>query len=277
MPSAERDTFIKVSDQLADHPKVVGLSDKAFRAMMTLWFHCSRYKTDGYVSPAVWRKYAPGKAGRELLEADLAEVDDQGFRMHDYLKHQRSAAHIEAVSTKRAKAGQRGGKARPTAKQDGSNLLSKTEAETPPEDRGSTTYFPNRETDGSAPSERPDRGKPRPAAKESSPEVLRAQKLTDGYVERVPMSRYPAVLGVVRSAVRAGYTDQQIVQALARMADEGRSVTVEALRVEIEGLPVARRTAPRPNAADATVAHLQSMKTPEPDPAPLRALPGGTS
>lgn len=154
---SERETFIKLNDHMPEHPKIEGLSDKAFRAAVELWCWCSRTRSDGHVPPGTWKKRAPGKTGRELIEAGLAHpADDGGVDMHDYLKHQRSKAHIEAVSQKRAVAGQRGGKVRPSAKQDGSKVLSKSEAEGTPEDRGGTTYLPDRgsEQDAPAPSSR---------------------------------------------------------------------------------------------------------------------------
>jgi len=65
----------------------------------------------------------------------------------------------------------------------------------------------------------------------------RAQALTGGFTEKVPMSRYPAVLGIVRKAIDAGKDDDDIAAALARIAAEGRSLTVETLRIELEGQP----------------------------------------
>jgi hypothetical protein len=64
------------------------------------------------------------------------------------------------------------------------------------------------------------------------------QRLAAVYTDLVPMSRFPAVLGVVTQAVRAGKCDEEITAALRRLAKEGRSLTVETLRVEIEGQPV---------------------------------------
>jgi hypothetical protein len=72
--------------------------------------------------------------------------------------------------------------------------------------------------------------------------VRRAQALTAGYVERVPLSNFAAVLGIVRKAIDVGrYTDQAIDDALTRLATSGRSVTTDALRTELEGLPAGRR------------------------------------
>jgi hypothetical protein len=65
----------------------------------------------------------------------------------------------------------------------------------------------------------------------------RANRLTKSYTDRVPLSRFPAIAGIVRRAMAAGYADVAITDALVRLATEGRSVTVETLRVELEGIP----------------------------------------
>ena len=64
----------------------------------------------------------------------------------------------------------------------------------------------------------------------------RANLIAKQYTDVVPMSRFPAIAGIAKKAVNAGYSDQEIVDALLRIAGEGRSVTVESLRIEIEGL-----------------------------------------
>jgi len=71
--------------------------------------------------------------------------------------------------------------------------------------------------------------------------------ITRQYTDRVPLSNFPAVAGIVRKAIRAHrYQPQEIVDALLRMADEGRPVTTDSLRIELEGLPELRR---RPSGA----------------------------
>ena len=60
-------------------------------------------------------------------------------------------------------------------------------------------------------------------------------RLARQYAEVVPLSNFVAIAGMARKAINAGYSDPEIVDALLRIAAEGRSVTVEALRIEIEG------------------------------------------
>lgn len=105
-------TFIKVHDSIEDHPKIIALSDAAFRAMITGWGWCRRHKTDGWMAAQVFQKRCSAKVRRELVEVGI--VHDHGDRVawHDYLDHQQSAADQDSLIEKRRRAGQAGGLAR---------------------------------------------------------------------------------------------------------------------------------------------------------------------
>lgn len=104
--------YIRVDVLLMEHPKVEGLSDKAFRGLLELWCYSARQRTDGIVHAARWKR-CPPKVRTELLKAGLAdpllgEDDAAGVAMHGYLEHQRSRDEIEEVAAARAEAGRRG-------------------------------------------------------------------------------------------------------------------------------------------------------------------------
>lgn len=62
--------------------------------------------------------------------------------------------------------------------------------------------------------------------------------ITDAYHSAQPMCNWPAVNGVVLKAFKSRkYAAPDILAAMLRLADDGRPVTVDALRIEIEGLP----------------------------------------
>ncbi|MGH3861664.1 hypothetical protein [Actinokineospora sp.] len=71
------------------------------------------------------------------------------------------------------------------------------------------------------------------------PETLeqRTNRLTATYTDRVKLSNFAAIRGVVRKAVRGDYTDGQVTDGLARLAEDGRSVTTDTLRYAIDGMP----------------------------------------
>jgi hypothetical protein len=97
---------------------------------------------------------------------------------------------------------------------------------------------------------------------------IAAQNLTRVYTDVVKLSNFPAVMAVVKKARNTGqYADEQIRSALERLAGDGRSVTTDALRYELEGFPAARAA---PNSTDANIHALLRPGMPT-----LRALPGG--
>jgi len=94
-------------------------------------------------------------------------------------------------------------------------------------------------------------GKPDADASAAESADQRANRLTQTYTSRVKLSNFAAIRGVVRKAVAANYPDVAIVAALGRLADDGRSVTTDTLRHELDGLPT--RASPKPSTTDQRV------------------------
>src|ERR1039458_5603058 len=91
-------TYIRLHDGMPDHPKVVGLSDAAFRLYVESLCWCSRHLTDGAVTvPAMKRMggWSP-EAAKELAGADLFEPDGVtgNWLVHDYIEHQRTSDEV---------------------------------------------------------------------------------------------------------------------------------------------------------------------------------------
>jgi general stress protein YciG len=106
-------TYITVHDGMPDHPKVMPLSDTAFRLLVTGWCWCSRYLTDGVMPMEVWSRFGNKRGRDELVRTAHVHLTDDGqsVSFHDYLDHQRSRAQVEDLRKKRAEAGRKGGKA----------------------------------------------------------------------------------------------------------------------------------------------------------------------
>lgn len=102
---ADDRTYIRVHDGLDEHPKIEPLSDAAFRLLLRAWFYCSRNRTDGRISDAVWKRRGTAKARNELMAAGLVEQHDGHVEMHDYLEHQRSAEEIRLLQETRGDTG----------------------------------------------------------------------------------------------------------------------------------------------------------------------------
>lgn len=102
---ADDRTYIRVHDGMPGHPKVRGLSDKAFRTLIRAWCYCSEYLTDGEVVAVVARDLGTNKAWTELVSAGLVESAPSGYLMHDYLQHQRSAAEVAEIKAGKGASG----------------------------------------------------------------------------------------------------------------------------------------------------------------------------
>jgi hypothetical protein len=108
--------YIRVDVLLPEHPKIEGLSDKAFRALLELWCYCGRNRTDGLVTERRWKATATKNARDELIKAGLVEsMFDGGCMMHDFTGddgHQRTKAEIDELSAKRTEAAKKAAAAR---------------------------------------------------------------------------------------------------------------------------------------------------------------------
>jgi hypothetical protein len=107
-PEFDARPSIRISNSIMESRKVVGLSDKAFRAYIAALCYCSRQETDGKIIVGAAKMIGGPRIIMELVEAKLLEPDGQDFWVHDYLKHQRSAAEIAAFRESRSEDGKRG-------------------------------------------------------------------------------------------------------------------------------------------------------------------------
>ena len=115
-------TYIRLHDGMPDHPKVVGLTDAAFRLYVEALCWCSRHLTDGVVTAAALRRlggWSP-EAVVELAAAGLTEADEPShvrshngsqdalpttWLIHDYTEHQRTADEVAGFRRAKRAAG----------------------------------------------------------------------------------------------------------------------------------------------------------------------------
>ena len=129
-------TWIKLDDSFADHPKVAGLSDRAFRVHITGLLYCGKYLTDGVIPRSVANKFCINNASnliKKLVESGLWKPVEGGFEINDYLKYQTSKAQAEMEKETNRLRAQKARKARAEALRNGVNApeRSSTEAHTP--------------------------------------------------------------------------------------------------------------------------------------------------
>jgi len=88
--------WIRLDQGFPDNPKVMGLSDAAFRLHVTLLCWSARNKTNGVIKYSVMKAMASRARICELVAAGLVEDNGEAYEIHDYLLHQDSAEQVAA-------------------------------------------------------------------------------------------------------------------------------------------------------------------------------------
>lgn len=100
-------SYIYLDDRFAQHPKIVALSNRAFRAHVLAICYCGMNLTDGALSEKALKTLGISKRTvSELVGAQLWENADGGWRIHDYLDWQDSRDEVLARREKARAAGQ---------------------------------------------------------------------------------------------------------------------------------------------------------------------------
>lgn len=110
---------------------------------------------------------------------------------------------------------------------------------------------------------KPKQDKPKQEAGEET-DGQRVNRLARLYTDRVPLSNFNAVAGVVRKAVTAGVSDELITHGLGQLATDQRAVTVDSLRYAIYGVPPSQyrqqQNEAKPSTTDARVNAVLALK-----------------
>lgn len=132
--------WAKFAVDMPDNPKVLPLSDAAFRCLIEATLYSRRLTTDGFLASRLAVAKWGVEALQELCQNDaekpsLIEVDG-GYLIHDFGEHQETKAEIEAKRSRNRANGAKGGQARAkrvanqSAKRESSEPQAETETET---------------------------------------------------------------------------------------------------------------------------------------------------
>ncbi|MGN6199104.1 hypothetical protein [Humibacter sp.] len=95
-----------------EHPKVVPLSDAAFRAFVEMNGYSRRHDLDGRIPAKAarlkWRSRALAELVASHPERPLVTLDGDEYVIRDYAEHQFTADDLEALRAKRSQAGAKG-------------------------------------------------------------------------------------------------------------------------------------------------------------------------
>ena len=111
--------------EMDEHPKIIGLSDAAFRAVFEATFYSRRMTSDGFLDQRIvlrkWGKDVADELSSNDPERPTWIPVENGWQIHDFEKHHPLRAEIEAkrstVSNRRSEAGKAGASKRWADKQ----------------------------------------------------------------------------------------------------------------------------------------------------------------
>jgi len=85
-------SWIKLDDGFPQNPKIVGLSDRAFRDYISGLCYSGRYLTDGFLPQAIISKI---KGTKELINCGLWEQIPDGIQIKNYTEYQTPKDEVE--------------------------------------------------------------------------------------------------------------------------------------------------------------------------------------
>ncbi len=115
-------SWLKIDDAMIDHPKIVGLSDAAFRAHMAGLCYCARHQTDGHLPLPVAEKLAKKPMLNELKTARLWMLKRDGYWVKNYLEYNPSRDKVEAGRAQRSQKAAKAARARWDAKRNATSI-----------------------------------------------------------------------------------------------------------------------------------------------------------
>lgn len=114
-------TWVKLDDAFAEHPKIVGLSDGAFRLLVAAFCYCGRWNTDGVVPKTALKM--PRRCVNELVSRGnwhaaghecetCPPVANDAYYVHEFLVYNPSAEEVETAQERRSEKARKAARAR---------------------------------------------------------------------------------------------------------------------------------------------------------------------
>lgn len=107
--------WVNLDDQFPSHPKIMPLSDAAFRLHISGICYCNKHLTDGLIGaeavPTLRPRYRPNMLA-ELIDRGLWMAHGDVYEIRDFLDWNRSKADVEAERDRKRSAGRKGAEKR---------------------------------------------------------------------------------------------------------------------------------------------------------------------
>jgi hypothetical protein len=88
-------SWVRLDDNFPNHPKIVGLSDQAFRLYISGLCYASHYLTDGLIIEPAMRRLDGADGVNELVEAGLWLKVQKGWQIASYGEYQTPKSEVE--------------------------------------------------------------------------------------------------------------------------------------------------------------------------------------
>jgi hypothetical protein len=109
-------TYSKIEHGLYENPKIVGLSDAAFRAYVESILYSGNHLTDGFLDERIVRRMWGDEIADELCSNDPVNPSwarvDGGFKIYGFCERQTMKADVDALKEQKTRAGIASGRAR---------------------------------------------------------------------------------------------------------------------------------------------------------------------
>ncbi|MDK8345456.1 hypothetical protein QP868_02140 [Brevibacterium sp. UMB1308A] len=257
--------FARLSLDYADHPKIVGLSDAAFRAHVELILYSRKYLTDGVIGKQIAKRLLPHVL-KELLNNDdeapsLIALDNGDYLLHGFCDMQETKAEVEAKRLVRAEAGRKGG----LAKKQNAKQIAKQIAKQTPSKRGSKNVAEKEKEKEKEISNKPWIGADAPSTGKNTTEQKHINEVTSTAYEAIgKAANWNGLRAIAKWCLKdRGLTPEQFRDACVHVYRTGKPITKQTIGQHIDGVLDQGRLsfdAQRHRANDAVLAHYMNQQ-----------------
>jgi hypothetical protein len=145
--------YAKIEHNLYENPKIVGLSDKAFRAYIESILYSGKHLTDGFLDERIvarlWADGIDELTSNDPVNPSWVKVDG-GYQIYGFCERQTTKAEVDAMREQKSRAGKASVEAKRNKKitdiqQSVEHNLNRTVTEAQP-DTDTDTYIDNKNT-----------------------------------------------------------------------------------------------------------------------------------
>jgi len=102
--------WLRIDDDFATHPKILGLTDRQHRTWINTLCYCARYRTQGQIpATAMHQLGLDTRTLARYLELQLLDRQEGSLTIHDWNDYNRDPTNQQRQERYRARAAERNG------------------------------------------------------------------------------------------------------------------------------------------------------------------------